>query len=62
MMSPRESVEMAEHGEVLSWSPDSGEDEYPQQEVQSVQQDTADSEEPTEFGVVWERFVIKETS
>ncbi len=41
---------MAEHGEVLRWSSDSGEDEYPQQEIQSVQQETADNEEPTEFG------------
>jgi hypothetical protein len=29
-MSERESVEVAEHGEVLRWSTDSGEDEYSQ--------------------------------
>ncbi len=52
---------MAEHGEVLRWSTDSGEDECPQKELQSVEQATVDSEEPTEFGVVWEWVVIRET-
>jgi hypothetical protein len=61
MMSERESTEMAQHGEVLRWSTDSGEDEYPQTRVQTVEEDRPDSEEPTEFGVVWERFVIRET-
>jgi hypothetical protein len=58
MMSEREADECAEHGEVLRWSrpTDSGEDQYPQ-----MQNETVESEEPTEFGVVWERFVIRET-
>ena len=60
-MSEREANETAEHGEVLRWSTDSGEDEYPQVTVETVEQTMTDSEEPTEFGVVWERFVIKET-
>ncbi len=29
--------------------------------MQTVEQAISDSEEPTEFGVVWERFVIRET-
>jgi hypothetical protein len=46
----------------LRWSTDSGEDDYPQTTAQTVEQATiSDSEEPTEFGVVWERFVIRET-
>jgi hypothetical protein len=57
MMSERESVEVAEHGEDLRWSTDSGEDEYPQIQLQSVGHATNDSEEPTELGVVWERAV-----
>ncbi len=61
LMSEREANECAEHGEVLRWSTDSDEDEYPQVTVQTVEQATSDSEEPTEFGVVWERFVIRET-
>ncbi len=61
MISERESTEMAQHGEVLRWSTDSGEDEYPQTRVQTIEEDRSDSEEPTEFGVVWERFVIRET-
>ncbi len=53
MMSERESEEVALHGEVLRWSTDSGEDEFPQIDVQSViEQATSDSEQPTEFGVV----------
>ena len=56
MMSEREVNECAQHGEVLRWSTDSGEDEYPQ-----LQHEAVESEEPTEFGVVWERFVIRET-
>jgi hypothetical protein len=61
MMSEREADEMAEHGEVLRWSTDSGEDVYPQPVLESVHLEASDSEEPTEFGVVWERFVIQET-
>ncbi len=56
VMSEREANECAQHGEVLRWSTDSGEDEYPQ-----LQQEEVESEEPTEFGVVCERFVIRET-
>ena len=61
MMSERESDEMAQHGEVLRWSTESSDNEYPQIDVQAAALATSDSEEPTEFGVVWERFVIKET-
>jgi hypothetical protein len=62
LMSQREEAnECAEHGEVLRWSTDSGEDEYPQVTVETVDKAASDSEEPTEFGVVWERFVIRET-
>jgi hypothetical protein len=61
LMSQREANECAEHGEVLRWSTESDEDEYPQVTVQTVEQAASDSEEPTEFGVVWERFVIRET-
>ncbi len=56
LMSEREANECSEHGEVLRWSTDSSEDEYPQ-----LPFETEESEEPTEFGVVWERFVIRET-
>jgi hypothetical protein len=55
-MSEREANECSEHGEVLRWSTDSSEDEYPQ-----LPCETEESEEPTEFGVAWERFVIRET-
>jgi hypothetical protein len=61
LMSQREANECAEHGEVLRWSTDSGEDEYPQVTVETCDKAASDSEEPTEFGVVWERFVIRET-
>jgi hypothetical protein len=61
MMSEREVDECAEHGEVLRWSTDSGEDVYPQPVLESVHLQASDSEEPAEFGVVWERFVIQET-
>jgi hypothetical protein len=56
MMSKRECVEMAQHGEVLTWSSDSEGEER-----DLVHQDIVDSEEPTELGVVWERYVIPET-
>ena len=56
LMREREVNECAQHGEVLRWSTDSGEDEYPQ-----LQHEAVESEEPTEVGVVWERFVIRET-
>ncbi len=36
LMSEREANECAEHGEVLRWSTDSGEDEYPQVTVETV--------------------------
>jgi hypothetical protein len=47
-MSEREADEVARHGEVLRWSSDSDEDT-------AKDNDSDDSEEPTEFGVVWER-------
>jgi hypothetical protein len=50
MMSEREVQEVIDHGEVLRWSEDSGPDV-----------EEASSEDETQFGVVWERFVIKET-
>ncbi len=53
MMSERESIETSQYGEVQRWSSDS--------EAGDVHIDMAESEEPTEFGVVWERYVIKET-
>ncbi len=43
LMSEREVNECAQHGEVLRWSTDSGEDEYPQ-----LQHEAVESEEPTE--------------
>ncbi len=46
-MSEREADEVARHGEVLRWSSDSDEDK--------AKDNASDSEEPTEFGVVWER-------
>jgi hypothetical protein len=36
------------------------EDVYPQPVLQTVHHKESDSEEPTEFGLVWERFVIEE--
>jgi hypothetical protein len=50
MMSEREVQEVTDHGEVLRWSEDSGPD------VEEVS-----SEDDTQFGVVWERFLIPET-
>ncbi len=62
MMSDREATEMAQHGEVLRWSSDSeGEDEGESRKTDCNVQDEVESEEPTEFGVVWERLVIPET-
>ncbi len=62
MMSDREATEMAQRGEVLRWSSDSeGEDEGGSNKTDCNVQDEVESEEPTEFGVVWERFVIPET-
>jgi hypothetical protein len=62
-MSYRESLEVAEHGEVLRWSTDSGSeggiDLINEDKTYSGKQDTADSEGPTEL--VCERWVIKET-
>jgi hypothetical protein len=52
-MSEREATECARYGEVQRWSTDS--------EVDVECEDDGESEEPTEFGVVWERHVIKET-
>jgi hypothetical protein len=54
-MSERESLEMAKQGEVLSWSSYSEGDEVRKGTKESVQQDTAESGELTEFWVVWER-------
>ena len=53
LMSEREATECARYGEVQRWSTDS--------EVDVECEDDGESEEPTEFGVVWERHVIKET-
>jgi hypothetical protein len=62
MMSERESNETAQHGEVLRWSNDSeGEDQGGSKKTDLNVQDEFESEELTEFGVVWERFVIPET-
>ena len=62
MMSDREATEVAQHGEVLRWSSDSeGEDEGGSKKTDCDVPEEVESEEPTEFGVVWERFVIPET-
>jgi hypothetical protein len=62
MMSEREATKTAQHGEVLRWSSGSEEDvELMGQVTQSGQRDKTESEDETEFGVVWERFVVKET-
>ncbi len=62
MMSDREATEVAQHGEVLRWSSDSeGEDEGGASKTDCNVADEVESEEPTEFGVIWERFVIPET-
>ena len=62
MMSDREATEVAQHGEVLRWSSDSeGEDEGGPSKTDCNVADEGDSEEPTEFGVIWERFVVPET-
>jgi hypothetical protein len=53
LMSEREADECAQFGEVQRWSTDSEEDGAPEVE--------GESEEPTEFGVVWEHYIIKET-
>ena len=53
---------MAQHGEVLRWCSDSeGDDEVGSNKTDCNVQDEVESEEPTEFGVVWERFIIPET-
>ena len=58
LMSEREASECATHGEVLRWSTDSGEDKgCPQPTVQLVQEESLDSEGPTEFRGVWEPIV-----
>ena len=57
MMSQREAGECARHGEVLRWSSDSDEDEVSKAKKRTVHLDSdTSSEEPTEFGVVWERY------
>ncbi len=62
MMSERESTKCAQHGEGLRWSSDSeAEVELLGQVKQSGQRDKAESEDETEFGVVWECFVVNET-
>ncbi len=62
LMSDREATEVAQHGEVLRWSSDSeGEDEGGSKKTDCDVPDVVESEEPTEFGVDWERFVIPET-
>jgi hypothetical protein len=63
MMSDREATEVAQHGEVLRWSSDSdGEDEGGASKTDCNVVDEVESEEPTEFGVIWERFVVPETN
>jgi hypothetical protein len=63
MLSERESQEMVQHGEVLRWSSGSeGEEALPDAKTDLPQQDERESEDPTELGVVWERYVIKETT
>jgi hypothetical protein len=53
MMSEREVDECTQHGEVLRWSTDSGEDEeYPQPTLHSNQAEVLDSEGPTQLEVV----------
>ncbi len=62
MMSDREATEVAQHGEVLQWSSDSdGEDEGGANKTDLNVEEVVESEEPTEFGVIWERFVVPET-
>ena len=61
-MSDREATECAQHGEVLRWSSESeGEVAEMGSETNEAQKDTTDSEEPTEMGLVWAPFVIRET-
>jgi hypothetical protein len=60
--SNRETKETADYGEVLRWSTESGDDELPHEKTHSVQQETVDSEEPTEFGLVYDRYIMKETA
>jgi hypothetical protein len=55
LMSQREADECARHGEVLRWSSDSDEDAVSKAKKRTVHLDS-DTEEPTEFGVVWERY------
>jgi hypothetical protein len=55
MMIEREAGEMSIHGEVLRWSSGSDEQEISKAKNSTVNVDS-DSEEPTEFGVVWERY------
>jgi hypothetical protein len=63
MMSEREASECAQHGEVLRWITDSGEDEvYPQPILQLVEEDALDSEGPTEFRGVWEQVVQQDSN
>ncbi len=53
---------MTDHGEVLRWSSNSeAEVELLEQNKESGLADKAVSEDETKFGVVWERFIIKET-
>jgi hypothetical protein len=57
MMSEREANECARHGEVSRWSSDSDENEDKKAKNTTVNVDSdTSSEEPTEFGVVWERY------
>ncbi len=62
MLSYREAIEMAEHGEVLRYSTDSGSEggvDLSDGKIYSEQQYTSDSEGPTEL--VCQRWVVKET-
>jgi hypothetical protein len=57
LISAREADECATHGEVLRWRSDSDEDEVSKSKNRTGHVDS-DSEEPTEFGVVWERYDV----
>jgi hypothetical protein len=62
VMSYKEALEMSKHGEVLRWSSkNEGEVEETKTKTNEAQKDTTDNEEPTELGVVWQPYIIKET-
>jgi hypothetical protein len=55
-MSERGSVEMAEQGDVLRWSSDLREKKSSKEIRTQYMCKVILNEEPTEFGVVWERY------